>query len=99
MQTPTTRADTDTSLSHFKQKASKGDLFETTSFGERTFNCSHTRTVSPGFPTFQVTDTSFEPARVNFKVCSGHVRPSELTHLYLTSAGPSVVMRPRLLKS
>jgi hypothetical protein len=31
---------------------------------------------------------------VNFNVASGHVPPSELAHVYLTSAGPVVVMVP-----
>src|SRR5260370_8555828 len=71
------------------------DLFERTSFGEMTFSCSHTSTFSPGFPTCQVMDAFFEPAPRKVKVCSGQDRPSELTHVYLTSAGPSVVMAPK----
>lgn len=71
-----------------------GALLETTVFSDVTFNCNQPWRFCPGAPICHSWLTFCVPGPVKFRVEVAQVPPSKLTQVYLTSAGPSVVMVP-----
>jgi len=79
---------------YFTQLKCTGTLFDNFCSGEITLSCTHSSTVLPGFPNFHLWLTALTPESESLRRCSGHVRPWESTHVYVTVAGRVVVISP-----
>jgi hypothetical protein len=79
---------------YFTQVKCTGTLFDNLCSGEITLSCTHSSTVLPGFPNFHLWLTPFTPESENLRRCSGHVRPWESTHVYVTRAERVVLIWP-----